>query len=97
MMNLTILSLLLGAILGLRFKVFILVPVIFSGLVVSTIAGFARGADLWPMVLTMMVASAALQLGYLGGTAALFFIASGQTTDRPKPSQGADCTRLSHF
>ncbi len=86
MIVLTGLSLLLGAVLGLRFKVFVLIPVIIFGLVLSTIAGIARGADLWSLIAAMIVALTGLQLGYLGGTAAISFIFSAQGTERSRRS-----------
>src|SRR5271169_4554838 len=76
----TILSFVLGAVIGLRFKVFVLLLVIFSGLVVGVAVGIARAADFWSMVLTMIIASAAFQLGYLSANALLFFIGSGRSS-----------------
>ncbi len=75
----TILSFVLGAVLGLRFKVFVLLPAILSGLVVCVGVGIARAADFWPMVLTMIIDSAAFQLGYLSANALLFFIGAGRS------------------
>jgi hypothetical protein len=88
MIMLTVLSLGLGAVLGLRFRLFILVPIILFSAVVGTIAGFAQGADFWPTILKIIVASAALQIGYLVGAAAVFFIALRRAADKPRSSRG---------
>jgi hypothetical protein len=87
MMALTIFSLILGAVLGLRFNVFVLIPVIISELIVVTIEGIVQGADVWLVVAAIIAASTALQLGYLGSAVMLswaistrpFFGASWQT------------------
>jgi hypothetical protein len=59
-----------GAVLGLRYKeVFILAPAFLFPLLAVIGAGVARGAGIWPIALEMLVATTALQLGYVGGSA----------------------------
>jgi hypothetical protein len=70
MLTLTIVTILVGAVLlGLRYKVFILLPAVTFVLVFVIGVGVARGAGIWRIALDMMVATTALQLGYAGGSA----------------------------
>jgi len=69
MLTLTIVTILVGAVLGLRYKVFTLLPAVMFVLVFVIGAGVARGAGIWRIALDMMVATTALQLGYAGGSA----------------------------
>ncbi len=62
-----ILSLLLGAVLGHRFKVFVLVPTVAIGSAVAIGVGFAEAVDVWLIVLTVTLAVVCLQIGYLCG------------------------------
>lgn len=69
MLTLTIVTMLGGAVLGLRYKVFILLPASTFVLVCVIGVGVARGAGIWRIALDVMVATTALQLGYAGGSA----------------------------
>jgi hypothetical protein len=62
-------SILCGAVLGLRYKIFILLPAATFMLVFVIGVGVAGGAGIWRIALDMMVATTALQLGYAGGSA----------------------------
>jgi hypothetical protein len=66
---LTLVTILGGAVLGLRYKVFILLPAATFVLVFVIGVGAARGAAIWRIALDMVVATTALQLGYAGGSA----------------------------
>jgi hypothetical protein len=69
MTSLTIISALLGVWLGLTFRVLILVPA--AILAIATLAGSGAASDagaLWMMVLDISVI-AAMQAGYIGGSA----------------------------
>jgi hypothetical protein len=59
--------LVVGSALGLRFRIFVLFPVILLGLFVCTAVGIAQGTMIWSIVLTNVVAATCLQIGYLGG------------------------------
>jgi hypothetical protein len=59
---------LVGAMLGLRFKVLILVPAIIIGSAAAFGFGIAHSSSLWSILLAIAVTSTALQMGYLGGT-----------------------------
>ncbi len=60
-------SLLGGLVLGLRFRVLILVPVIVAGIVVIAIAGIGLRATVWPIVAAIIAHAVGLQVGYLIG------------------------------
>lgn len=58
---------LVGAALGLRFRVLILVPAVgFSAAVVAA-GGFVNGESLWRLALLLVVGVTAIQLGYISG------------------------------
>ena len=63
----------IGAALGLRFRIFVLLPVILLGLFVCTPIGLAQGTTIWSIALTNIVGATCLQFGYLGGTLLLIF------------------------
>jgi len=62
-----ILSFLLGAVLGHRFKVLILAPTLVVTAVVAIGVGIARAEDARLIVLTVTLVSACLQIGYFCG------------------------------
>ena len=66
MSTLALLSFLVGALLGMRFKVLILIPV---GLAINAVVviAIARGDALSTMLLADALVLCCLQLGYLGG------------------------------
>ena len=74
MVLLSIVCILIGALLGLRFRVLVLVPVtaicIFLVLVVALSSGAGAG---WSVIVTV-IAATLLQVGYLGGVAMSFFV-----------------------
>ena len=68
-LELATISVLAGIALGLRYKVFILVPAVALAIVFATIVGIAH-ADLFrSIVLAMVVLGTAVQFGYLVGIA----------------------------
>ena len=74
MMLLAMISTLVGAVFGLRCKVFILFPTIGCALPVILGIGLARGDEAWSILLAMVLAAIALQLGYLFGAVTRFFM-----------------------
>jgi hypothetical protein len=68
MLNLSTVSVLLGAAFGLRFGVLVLVPVMTLDLGIVAISGIAIGEGAWRLVLAMSLAATSVQLGYLGGS-----------------------------
>jgi len=68
----------IGAALGLRFRMFVLLPIILLGFVVCTAVGLSGGLSAWSIALTNVVGATCLQLGYLGGGLLKFFIFKGR-------------------
>jgi hypothetical protein len=68
MMIFTITATFIGALLGQRFKVFILVPAAAIGSAANFGIGMAHGNSLWSILLATVLAISALQMGYLGGS-----------------------------
>lgn len=62
-------SLLVGAVLGLRYKVFVLIPAMSVGLIAAVATGVADGLNGWSIFFAVVLVSLGLQLGYLGGAA----------------------------
>jgi hypothetical protein len=71
----------IGLMLGLRFKVFILVPAI--GLTFAVVVVNANAEDgVWRLVGTMVLAAIFLQLGYVGASALQFVIDASRAAVR---------------
>ena len=70
MWTLALASLLVGAVLGMRFKVLILVPVIIVVLLAILVIGIGSSDGFAFIALAMALAATCLQLGYLIGSAA---------------------------
>jgi predicted lysophospholipase L1 biosynthesis ABC-type transport system permease subunit len=79
MMTVMILSILCGAVLGMRFKVFILFPAILVSLALNAEIAAAHGSGLWPTLIAIALSVTGLQLGFLGGLSARYFIAASRT------------------
>ena len=63
----TVLALLIGTLLGLRFNILLLVPAIVTVLIVLFAGGLARGHGLASAALVTFIAASGLQIGYLCG------------------------------
>jgi hypothetical protein len=72
MIMLMVIGSLVGAVLGVRFKVFVLVPVICAALAIVVVDGIARGDGLWRLSVAMVVVVTSGQLGYIGAIALRF-------------------------
>jgi hypothetical protein len=57
-----------GIVLGLRYKVLILVPAIMFAMIVAIIVGVVHADRLWSIALMTLELIIAIQLGYLAGT-----------------------------
>lgn len=68
----------IGSALGLRFRIFVLLPVILLVLLVCTAFGLAQGTTIWSIMLTNVVGATCLQIGYLGGALLKFLIFTGR-------------------
>jgi hypothetical protein len=67
LLELAIISVLAGIALGLRFKVFVLVPAVTLAIMFAMIVGVARADHFWSIVLAMVILGTAVQVGYLAG------------------------------
>ena len=81
MMTIAMIALLIGALLGLRFRVFILVPAIVIGSATILSVGIARSDSIWPTLLATALAITALQVGYLSGAVVHFSIAKARSRE----------------
>lgn len=96
MVTIATISVLVGATLGLRFKVMILVPATMVMVGAVALAHVGTGSGLWPIAGKMMLAVVALQLSYVAGqylrcaarTGFPFLktLATGKPPDVPSPS-----------
>jgi hypothetical protein len=75
-------AMLVGAVLGMRFKVLILAPAFLIGSVTILGTGLAQNNSLWSILLGMVLVMAALQMGYLAGTVIRFVIAGARVRKR---------------
>jgi len=78
MLILSLISLLAGAALGMRFKVLILVPAICLALLAILAVGISSSVSFSFIALAMVLAAACLQLGYLGGVGARYAMAAAR-------------------
>jgi hypothetical protein len=78
---LSIVCFLIGALLGLRFRVLVLVPATAICIFLVLLVKLSSGAGAGWSVIDAVIAAALLQVGYLGGVATSFFVAEA---DRPK-------------
>ena len=85
MIVLAVSSLLIGVLLGLRFKVYILIPAIFSVLALVILIDLARGNDFWWLAISVGLVTVGLQVGYLIGAVVPILLAVGSAH---KCSQG---------
>ena len=71
MIILTILSIILGAGLGLRATYPLLVSLVTAGIATVTLIGFAQGQETWWFAVAAIVVATGVQFGYLAGALAL--------------------------
>jgi hypothetical protein len=64
---LAIIGVLAGIALGLRYKVFVLVPAVTLTIMFAVIGGIAHGDRLWSILLAAATLGTAVQFGYLAG------------------------------
>jgi hypothetical protein len=79
-MILILIGVLVGAVLGVRFTVFVLVPVIFVALAIVAVGGVVRGDDLWQLAISMIVIATSVQVGYILGIVTQFVMGSVRST-----------------
>jgi hypothetical protein len=66
-LELTIISVLAGITLGLRYKVLVLVPAVTVAMLFAMIIGVAHADRFWSIVLAMVILGTAVQFGYVAG------------------------------
>ena len=66
---------LVGAIIGLRFQVYVLVPVIVAAILCAAVIAVAQGDHVWAIIFTALPSAVSLQVGYLCGSFARFILA----------------------
>lgn len=62
-----LITLCIGAALGLRFRVFVLIPAILATVLVVTTGGLVHGTGIATIAIMNVICAACLQFGYLGG------------------------------
>lgn len=62
-----LITLCIGSALGLRFRVFVLLPGILITMAVITVGAFAQGAGIGTISVMNVIGATCLQFGYLGG------------------------------
>jgi hypothetical protein len=65
--ELAVISMLAGIALGLRYKVFVLVPAVSLAMMFAVMGGIAHGDRLWSILFAMAIFGTAVQFGYLAG------------------------------
>jgi hypothetical protein len=68
-LQLAIIGGLAGTALGLRYKVFVLVPAVTFAILFAAMVGIAHGHRLGSIILAMLILGATVQFGYLAGIA----------------------------
>jgi hypothetical protein len=86
MMTLTMVSLLVGMVLGQRFKVLVLMPTIAMALVLAIGAGVARADAVWWIVLMAAATATSLQIGYLIGIGIRHILVATRASRSPATS-----------
>jgi len=93
MSMLILLVFLLGAVLGMRFKVLILIPAIAFALIAILVGGVARGDSVSAILVAVVLASICLQIGYLSGIATRYSIALARAGRLRQASLQAESAR----
>ncbi|MBO0756816.1 MAG: hypothetical protein J2P54_13230 [Bradyrhizobiaceae bacterium] len=78
MILLSIVCILIGAMLGLKFRVLVLVPATAICIFLVLLVELSSGAGAAWTVIVAVIAAALLQFGYLGGVAMSFFVAEAE-------------------
>ena len=94
--ELAIIGVVIGIALGLRYKVFVLVPAVLFAMILAIAIGVARADSVWSIVLATVVVVTAVQLGYLAGVvmraiiAAIFPPRKGSRNSGPGRNSGTE-------
>ena len=86
MMTFTMISLLVGMVLGQRFKVLVLMPTVAIALILVIGVGVARADTAWWIVLMVVAAATSLQIGYLMGIGVRHALVAARASRSPAAS-----------
>ncbi|SFI08545.1 hypothetical protein [Bradyrhizobium sp. Gha] len=86
-------GMLTGMVLGIRFRVYILIPFLFVGSVVGIVLGLARANDLIQTILWILAGLVPLQLGYLCSSLVASNISDGLEERSEGPTPGYTAQR----
>lgn len=81
MLPLVLFMTLVGGVLGFRFRVFILAPVITVACLVLALGGTHLVAPTWPTVFAIVAVGSAIQIGYLAGLLARRAVAAARLSN----------------
>jgi hypothetical protein len=73
-----LICLLVGAVLGQRFKVMVLIPA--TAVALTAAAAFAHAGTLWQNLGAVLLVTSSLQIGYFAGVAIRYLVASARTS-----------------
>lgn len=73
---------LVSATVGIRFQVYVLVPLTVAAVAGVTVIAIARGDQIWATFLTALLSAASVQVGYLCGSCVSFLQGSSRTDER---------------
>jgi hypothetical protein len=85
-MTLAMISLVVGMVLGQRFKVLVLLPAIALALFMAIGGGIVRAESAWWIVLVAASAATSLQIGYLIGVGIRHVLLAGRASRSPVTS-----------
>jgi hypothetical protein len=85
-MTLAMISLVVGMVLGQRFKVLVLLPAIALALVLAIGGGIVRAESAWWIVLVAAAAATSLQIGYLIGVGIRHALVAARASRSPVTS-----------
>jgi hypothetical protein len=91
MLILTLMAVLTGLVLGLRFRMLVLLPAICGGLAIIVVDGTARGDGFPQLAFVTVATAAALQLGYFLGSVVVGILSAakaGNHHDTAVPPNG---------
>jgi hypothetical protein len=93
MSMLVLLAFFLGAVLGVRFKVFILIPVTGLALIAIFAVGAARGNSISATLIAGVLTLCCLQIGYILGIIALYSVTLARAERQRKASVQVESAR----
>jgi hypothetical protein len=86
MLILILIGIVLGAVLGLRFRMFVLVPVFCATIPFVVAHGVSRGDELWRVALEVTALIIFVQLGYTFGAGSRFALREGRAVSHRRAS-----------